>query len=209
MNLMSEIRETNRLETSEYLRIKPETNITKQEANDFWNHARKVDKIDTDDGNHARKIDDEGKTFREGDRLIPNNEFKRNDYVYRTDDQGRVISANGKLRLSENSNRSMESPKNMRDMKDGDERGHLIAKRFGGSDRLENLVPMNAKLNHGDYNSMENKLAKAVQDGHDVRLKVEPVYKEDTMRPSEIRATYTIDGEKDIVSFRNESEATV
>ena len=197
MNLKSEIPETSRLETSEYLRIKPETKITKQEADDFWNHARKID------------TDDEGKTFREGDHLIANNEFKRNDYVYRTDDQGRVISANGKLRLSENSSRSMESPKNMRDMKDSDERGHLIAKRFGGSDRLENLVPMNAKLNHGDYNSMENKLAKAVQDGHDVRLKVEPVYKEDTMRPSEIRATYTIDGEKDIVSFRNESEATV
>jgi TPR repeat protein len=53
----------------------------------------------------------------------------------------------------------------------------------------------------------EKSLAEAVKDGADVRLKVEPKYEGDSARPSEFKVSYTIDGDKEVVVFRNESEA--
>ena len=88
-----------------------------------------------------------------------------------------------------------------------DHQGHLIGHQFDGSDRLENLVPMDKSLNQGDYARLENTLADAVKDGADVKLKVEPVYEGDSTRPAEFRVTYSIDGDKDAVVFKNESEA--
>lgn len=85
-------------------------------------------------------------------------------------------------------------------------RGHLIADRFNGSGELENLVPMEGKLNKGDYAKLEDTLAEAVKDGADVRMKVEPVYSGNLSRPDEFRVSYTIDGDKEIVVFKNRSE---
>ena len=90
-----------------------------------------------------------------------------------------------------------------------DDRGHMIAYRFGGSGRLENLVPMDEKLNRVDFKKLENTLADAVKDGAEVKLKVEPVYEGDSKRPSEFRVSYSIDGDKDVVVFKNGSEAKV
>ena len=112
----------------------------------------------------------------------------------------------------------MRDPSYERDMEDvrkidgqeyksTDDRGHLIGHQFDGSDKLENLVPMDAKLNQGDFVKLENTLADAVKDGADVKLKVEPVYEGDSARPAEFRVTYSIDGDKDTVVFKNESEA--
>ena len=70
---------------------------------------------------------------------------------------------------------------------------------------MENLVPMEGKLNKGDYAKLEDTLAEAVKDGADVRMKVEPVYSEDSNRPDEFRVTYTIDGDKEVVVFKNRS----
>ena len=52
---------------------------------------------------------------------------------------------------------------------------------------------------------MENTLAEAVKDNAKVYLKVEPVYESDEKRPSEFRITYSIDGDKTAIVFRNES----
>ena len=90
-------------------------------------------------------------------------------------------------------------------MLDSDDRGHLIADRFNGSGELENLVPMEGKLNKGDYAKLEGTLADAVKDGADVRMKVEPVYSGDSNRPDEFRVSYTIDGDKEVVIFKNRS----
>ena len=54
---------------------------------------------------------------------------------------------------------------------------------------------------------MEDTLADAVGDGAKVYLKVEPIYEKDAMRPTEFKATYSIDGDKDVCIFKNESEA--
>jgi hypothetical protein len=65
---------------------------------------------------------------------------------------------------------------------------------------------MSKELNHGDYAKLERTLASAVGDGADVRLKVEPKYEGDSNRPTEFRITYSIDGDKEVVVFKNGSE---
>ena len=66
-------------------------------------------------------------------------------------------------------------------------------------------LSVEGKLNKGDYAKLEDTLAEAVKDGADVRLKVEPVYEGDAVRPTEFRVSYSIDGEKDVIVFKNRS----
>lgn len=152
--------------------------------------------------------DDNGKVFRIGNELVPNNEYEVNGYKYQTDDKGRIVSASGQLRMRDkNFSRNMENRDNLTDKgyQENDQRSHLIGYQFGGSGKLENIVPMDGSLNQGDYEKMENTLAEAVKDNAKVYLKVEPVYESDEKRPSEFRITYSIDGDKTAIVFRNES----
>lgn len=197
----NEVKETQSSEMSGYQDIKPESGMSVNDANKYWDGVF--------DGEPKQYFDDNGTKYREGDMLEPNTKFERNGYSYETDDNGRVISAEGKLQVKDHKGRS-EMP-DSRDtvahgeMKSTDDRGHLIADRFNGSGELENLVPIEGKLNKSDYAKLEDTLAEAVNDGADVRLKVEPVYEDDASRPSEFRVTYSIDGEKDAVIFKNRS----
>lgn len=154
--------------------------------------------------------DDNDKAYRVDDDLLPNNEFVRNDYKYTTDSEGRVKSAEGQLQLKDHEGRKNIQTKmetiGKGDQKPNDERGHLIADRFNGKGGLGNLVPMDAKLNKGDYNQMEDKLASAVKAGDSVYLKVEPKYTGDSRRPSSFKATYIINGEKTVEIFKNGSD---
>ena len=156
--------------------------------------------------------DDNGIKYRDGDFLLPNTRFEVRGYQYETDDKGRVISAEGQLRMKDQRyERDMEDVRKIegQEYKTTDDRGHLIGHQFDGSDRLENLVPMDAKLNQGDFFKLEKTLADAVKDGADVKLKVEPIYESDSSRPCEFRVTYIIDGDKDVVVFKNESEVKI
>lgn len=148
--------------------------------------------------------DDNDHIFRNKDKLTPNNRYEVNGYAYETDSKGRIKSAEGKLRIDCQEKRNMEQiNRKEHNYKKTDDASHLISRRFGGSDSLENLVPMSSKLNRSDYKKMENTLADTVKSGADVRLKVEPKYKLNSERPSKINVTYTIDGEKEVMVFKN------
>lgn len=193
-------------ESERFKEIKPENGTDYLESKQYWN------KEFADVGNQAEKVyyDDNGKQYREGDSLTPDNNFEKNGYEYQTDEVGRVVSVEGKLQIKNHEGRN-EMP-DKRDvvahgeMKFSDDRGHLIADRFNGSGELENLVPMDRKLNQGDFAKLEDTLAEAVKDGADVRMKVEPVYNGDSNKPIEIRVSYSIDGDKEVVIFKNGSE---
>lgn len=193
-----------------YKNIKPEKEMSSKEADDFWDSEFKKEANAAKNETGVKEyFDDNGEKYREGDCLLPNTTFEVNGYQYEADDQGRVISAEGKLRMrAPDYERNMEDVRKIdnQEYKSGDDRGHVIAHQFGGSDKLENLVPMDAKLNQGDYAKLENTLADAVKDGADVRLKVEPVYENDSTRPSEFKVSYSIDGDRDVIVFKNESE---
>lgn len=153
--------------------------------------------------------DDNGKVFRVNDTLLPNASFEVNGYTYKTDEKGRVISAEGILyKKDDDYKRKMETVnKEEQDYQKGDDRGHLIGHQFGGSDNLENLVPMDSEFNrHGDFAKLENTLRQAVDNGDEVYVKIEPVYEGDSNRPVGFKVTYTIDGETETVYMKNGGE---
>ena len=185
--------------------IKPSEGMTYKEAADFWTSEQKSQSAAEQ---KQKYLDDNGKEFRDGDKLKPNETFTVNGYEYKTDNKGRVISAEGPLRLKDpDYKRNMEDVKKLdsQEYNKGDQRGHLIPHQFGGSDKLENLVPMDAKLNQKDLAKIENTLADAVKSGAKADYKIEPVYKGDSRRPSEFKVTYSIDGDKEVAVFKNES----
>lgn len=155
-------------------------------------------------------FDDNGVKYREDNDLVPNTKYELSGYSYETDDKGRIISAEGKLQIKDHDGR-----KNAEDTRDvvahgkmdaTDDSGHLIGDRFNGNNDLGNLVPMDRVLNRtGDYAKIENTLAGAVNDGADVKMKVEPVYEGNSARPIEFRISYSIDGDRNVVVLKNGS----
>lgn len=162
--------------------------------------------------------DDNGKIYRVGDDLIKNNTFQINGYEYKTDHIGRPISASGKLNINElgQSNRQMDDPMSaigkgderpaftVNGVREGDDRGHLIAHQFNGSDRMENMVPQDWRINQGGFKNLEDSLAKQVKAGHDVCVSVIPFYGGDSHRPDGIFYFYKIDGVSYAVLFPND-----
>ncbi len=182
------------------------------EENDSLNYdAKEKDEqseiFEEDELKGKKYEDDNGNVYRIGNCLAPNITYVVNGYSYKTDDKGRIVSASGKLRMRDkNYDREMETVRKIdgQEYREDDDRGHLIAHQFGGSDKLENLVPMNRTLNQIDYKKVEDTLASAVQDGADVRLEVKPIYENDSARPTEFVISYSIDDDKTIVIFKNE-----
>lgn len=215
-----EVNEVRNLSAENFRNIKPENDMDSNKVADFWKsefnnqaeQAKNVDPLPFEKTGAKEYYDDNGTKYREGDSLLPNAHFEVRGYQYETDNQGRILSAEGQLRVRDpNYKRDMEDVRRIdgQEYKSTDDRGHLIGHQFDGSDRLENLVPMDAKLNQGDFAKLENTLADAVKDGANVRLKVEPVYEGDSTRPSEFRIIYSIDGDKETVVFKNESEVKI
>jgi len=211
---IGDVKENKPQNVDNFKNIKPEKEMTTRELNDSvkdeFDKAAQEAKTENQENTELKEyFDDNGIKYRVEDSLLPDNEFEVNGYKYKTDSEGRTVSAEGKLRMrAPDYERDMEDVRKIdgQEYKQTDDRGHLIGHQFGGSDKLENLVPMDAKLNQGDFVKLESTLADAVKDGADVRMKVEPVYEGDSTRPSEFRVTYSIDGDKDVVVFRNERE---
>lgn len=133
-------------------------------------------------------------------RLKPNTSYMRNGYEYTTDEFGRIIEAKGKLRLD----KAARDDYAQRVVGKGDGRvagdagGHLIGSQFGGIGNNANMVPMkhegvNAYPN-GTWGSMEDRWKKALDEGKEVEVKIEPVYTDASGRPSSFEVTETIDG---------------
>ena len=69
---------------------------------------------------------------------------------------------------------------------------------------MENLVAQDSDINRTEYRDLENRIRKAVDTGHKVDIKVEPIYGDkESYRPTAIKYTYIINGEKNIQLFPN------
>lgn len=152
--------------------------------------------------------DDNGRLYRVGNELEPECEYEIHGYNYKTDDLGRIVSAEGKLHIKDRENRLpiRDTIENIGkgDQRESDDRGHLIGDQFDGGNGLENMVPQDANINRNDFRNFENELAKEVKAGNDVRNKVEPIYEGDSRRPIALVVTYSIDGEESVRIFPNE-----
>lgn len=154
--------------------------------------------------------DDNGEIYRIGNELLPYNNYEINGYKYHTDEIGRIASAEGNLHLKDREGRlpikdSIETIGKGYELPN-DDRGHLIADQFDGSNGLENLVPQDAEINRKDFNSFENQLADEVKKGKEVYIKNEPIYEGKSRRPSEFAISYSVDGKENIRIFPNGKE---
>ena len=192
--------------------INPQEGITPQDARAQWDDEfRNIgDRQQAFENSNGKEYcDDNGKIYRKDNELAPNSEFKINGYDYKTDELGRTVSAEGTLRIRDDGRtRNMESDEAVYkgEKVAGYEKGHLIGHQFDGSGGMENLSIMAGEVNHGDFWKLEYKLASAVKDGADVKLKVEPVYEGNSRIPTEYRVTHSINGEKDVVVINNRNE---
>lgn len=226
--MSSEVSETKRVdvdktEKTNYVDIKPESDMSPTEAKKSINvlfseeiEDNKTNTSEVQENPHQEIVDgktyyydDNGDLYRVDNKLAPSTKYEINGYKYETDDQGRIISASGKLKMRDPGyTRKMEKVQDYegQDYQEGDDRGHLIGHQFGGSDRLENLVPQDAKINQNDFRNFECELSKEVKDGKDVEVVIEPIYEGDSNRPVAIVVTYSIDGEENVRIFPNSQE---
>ncbi|SFR57730.1 DNA/RNA non-specific endonuclease [Anaeromicropila populeti] len=157
----------------------------------------------------AKKVE-YGEQFTKGKNgrkeLKPNVEYTTPEgYTYTTDDAGRITNAEGTL-TKNTAKRNSYSQKvaGREDRLPTDDGGHLIASIFDGSGDLDNLVPMDATLNRGEWKVMENTWSKALDSGKKVEVKIEPVYNGLSQRPISFDVEYKIgDGDWIWQSFDN------
>jgi len=82
-------------------------------------------------------------------------------YTYKTDELGRITSAEGTLQLiGGKRNAYAQQTVGRDDRQKDDDGGHLIATIFKGSGDFDNLVPMNGNLNKGEWKKLENAWSK-------------------------------------------------
>lgn len=157
---------------------------------------------------HTVETDDNGNVYRRDDTLLPDNTYVINDYEYKTDSMGKIVSAEGQVHLKDHKGRlEIKDSKEVigrGDERETDDRGHLVGDQLGGSNGMENIVAQDAKINQGDYKKLEDKLASEVKNGKDVYIKVEPIYGDkNSYRPTAIKYTSIVNGEKNITVFPN------
>jgi hypothetical protein len=135
----------------------------------------------------------------------PNTVYEFGNYRWTTDDSGRVTRAEGRVDLDPV---GRNDPDLQRDIghegRPTDVGFHVIADSLGGPTNRLNVVPGNGKpigdglpnLNNGAYKRFENEIARLVDDGHQVEMRVSPQYNADnlTSRPDRFVAQYRVDG---------------
>ena len=96
----SDVKEVKNPSLENYKNIKPENKQTTQEVNDFWKgEFQKESEAAKSESNAKEYRDDNGVKYREDDNLIPNNEYEVRGYQYKTDGEGRIVEASGKLKI--------------------------------------------------------------------------------------------------------------
>lgn len=153
--------------------------------------------------------DDLGQIYQKGKKLLPNKTFKLGGFTYKTDKLGRVREVYiDKLKLKQHKGR-LNLTDSLSDIgkgfqRRGDERGHLIADVFGGSNHLANLVAQNGQVNKGEYKALELLLKKALESGKVVeKVKIVLPYTDDSFRPDAFRFTYQLDGQTVVKEISN------
>lgn len=156
-------------------------------------------------------FDDNGNIYKDVDgNLLPNTEYEINGVKYQTDENGRIISWDGKLQDTPENGRDNDAQKEAggSDRQEGDHGSHLVARMNGGAEGNENMVAMRGHINQSDYKRGENEENQMLKDGKEVNESGKVFYDGDSSRPSKIEKTYT-DGDKTVkAAYDNELGST-
>lgn len=125
--------------------------------------------------------------------LKPNEQYEVNHYSYETDRYGRIKRCEGTLRLEDGKRNTDHQAKAGGEYRlETDEGGHLIGRRFGGSEKIDNIVPMDGHVNRIEYKELEDDWAQELQKGNNVDVKVRCKYEEGSTRPTAFVVKYKV-----------------
>ena len=160
-------------------------------ATDTPGKSSNILKIDGD----SYRVDDNGKPhMKRGEdkeyHVLPNTKYVVNGYTYQSDDKGRIIHVEGNLVVKDGERASLNAK--VADMGDNDQRGHIIADIFGGSNQNDNLVAQLQPVNQGSYKILENCLADLSRSQNQVHGNYTIEYGDSSSRPSAITVNYSI-----------------
>ena len=132
-------------------------------------------------------------------------------HVYRTDHKGRIkeVYADDLSLLDGGRNSYAQRTVGREDRLPDDDGGHLIARGFGGSKDIDNLVPQSKYINrsfkeNGEWYNMEKDWQKAIKGGGTIKnIKIEVKYSENSQRPNKFDVSCEINGEERLYSIEN------
>ena len=156
-------------------------------------------------------LDDNNKEYSADGKLLPNTTYTLNGNIYRTDEQGRIISCESTPHRTPENTRDKDAQVNVggENRKSGDQGGHIVGRDMGGDAGLGNLVAMDSRINQSDYKRMENEIKKALDEGKTVNVKTELVYSGDSKKPDKIITTVTVDGKETVYTFDNNLDGSL
>ena len=120
--------------------------------------------------------------------LKPNVQYNIDGTLYSTDEQSRIYKVIRKENLilsnSKRNNYAQRKVVELYGIKDKDQGGHIIGRQFGGSPNIDNLIPINKKLNIGEMRKTEMKWRENIIKGYeinDIIIDIKNIYT--NMRP--------------------------
>jgi hypothetical protein len=130
-----------------------------------------------------------------------------NGYASDRDGLNRTREVTGALQLNPEQGRSRQAKAQAvsSDRRPTDEGGHIIARRFNGPKEAYNHFAQDRTFNRSGYRKLENRLARAREQGREITINVQLSYKGNSQHPYELRFGYTIDGQYLQVRFPNSS----
>jgi hypothetical protein len=137
--------------------------------------------------------------------LRPNAIYRVDQYIFDSDNLGRVKKVSGELKLQTRGRNTYQQGRSVeiKDGIDGDQGGHLIADIFYGPGEQINYLPMKSTLNQSAWRQMENTLKKALEEGKKVDIEIRPVFEGNSKRPVAFEVDHWISGEKTQRIFTN------
>ena len=173
-------------------------------------------KNDVDFSRTFDRIKAEGNIITDGShiekgKLKPNVTYQtgEHEYLYQTDGMGRICRAIAKHLKYKAPGKRKDHYRKTPGKLPGDEAGHLIADRFAGSRKKDNLVSQAKDVNHKEFGRLEDLWAAAIDEGKEVSLDIQVFYDGDGKRPVSFRVDYAIDGVVASVNIFNDNGGVI
>lgn len=127
--------------------------------------------------------------------LTPNTTVVKDNFTAVTDSYGRpVLNKITDLQIKQGSKDKLDSIVKTKAYRDGDDKGHLIADKFGGPTSEENIVPQCEWINESSFKRVEAIVKSLKEEGHTVDYEVKTNYVGTSKRPSSFEPKITVDG---------------
>lgn len=173
-------------------------------------------KVGEDDAHLITRVDyteKEHMMWKNGKALKPNVEYVTPEgHLYRTDDLGRIkyVEVDNLFLKKGKRKPHMQRVAGRIFRRKDDDGGHLIGDQFAGSGDIDNLVPMNSQINRrgGQWYNMEMTWADALKEvpPKQVRVRIEPIYSGESLRPDKFKVKFTVDNKYFEKTIINEKE---